>query len=71
YPLGDHKRHWIAEYRHLIISVPKLAAEQERISTILSDMNAEISALQSKLEKYRKIKAGMMQQLLTGKIRLV
>ncbi|MBN2571188.1 MAG: restriction endonuclease subunit S, partial [Ignavibacteriales bacterium] len=45
--------------------------EQMRIATILSDMDAEIQALETKLEKYRKIKLGMMQNLLTGKIRLV
>jgi type I restriction enzyme S subunit len=46
-------------------------SEQTRIATILSDMDAEIQALETKLEKYRKIKLGMMQNLLTGKIRLI
>lgn len=45
--------------------------KQEEIATILSDMDAEINALESKLEKYKKVKLGMMQNLLTGKIRLV
>lgn len=45
--------------------------EQQAIAEILSNMDAEIEALQQKLEKYRQIKQGMMQQLLTGKIRLV
>lgn len=45
--------------------------EQKRIAAILSDMDAEIAALEAKLEKYRKVKLGMMQNLLTGKIRLV
>ena len=45
--------------------------EQFAITNILSDMAAEIVALQAKLEKYKKIKIGMMQQLLTGKIRLI
>lgn len=45
--------------------------EQTRIANILSDMDAEITAFESKLEKYKKIKLGMMQNLLTGKIRLV
>ncbi len=44
---------------------------QTRIATILSDMDAEIAALESKLAKYQQIKQGMMQNLLTGKIRLV
>lgn len=45
--------------------------EQTHISTILSDMDAEIDALESTLEKTRKLKQGMMQNLLTGRIRLV
>jgi type I restriction enzyme S subunit len=45
--------------------------EQTRIATILSDMDVEIQALETKLEKYRKVKLGMMQNLLTGKIRLI
>lgn len=45
--------------------------EQESIATILSDMDAEIQALETKLEKYKMVKLGMMQNLLTGKIRLV
>ncbi len=45
--------------------------EQTAIASILSDMDAEITALEAKLEKYKKIKHGMMQNLLTGKIRLV
>ncbi|MBN2639946.1 MAG: restriction endonuclease subunit S [Bacteroidales bacterium] len=52
------------------ISFPKIERQNE-IATILSDMDDEIQALETKLEKYRKIKLGMMQNLLTGKIRLV
>lgn len=52
------------------ISIPTLP-EQTRIATILSDMDAEIGSLEAKLEKYKNIKLGMMQELLTGKIRLV
>ena len=39
--------------------------------TVLSDMDTEIESLESKLAKAREIKQGMMQELLTGKIRLV
>ena len=53
------------------IPFPPTYKEQENIATILSDMDAEITAIETKLEKYRKIKLGMMQNLLTGKIRLV
>ncbi len=46
-------------------------AEQTAIATILSDMDAEITTLEEKLVKTRQIKQGMMQELLTGRIRLV
>ncbi|MEW5815485.1 MAG: restriction endonuclease subunit S [Spirochaetota bacterium] len=45
--------------------------EQTAIAKILTDMDAEIEALEKKLAKYRRIKQGMMQELLTGKTRLV
>ena len=44
--------------------------EQRAIATVLSDMDAEIAALDHRLDKTRAIKQGMMQQLLTGSIRL-
>ena len=44
--------------------------EQRAIATVLSDMDAEIAALESRLDKTRAIKQGMMQHLLTGSIRL-
>jgi type I restriction enzyme S subunit len=71
YQVADHKRHWIGEYSKIEIKVPSTPEEQNEIATILSDMDAEIQALETKLEKYRKIKLGMMQNLLTGKIRLI
>ena len=48
-----------------------LLEEQTRIAQILSDMDAEIEALEKKLEKYKMIKHGMMQNLLTGRVRLI
>ena len=45
--------------------------EQTAIATILSEMDNEISDLEGKLEKARQVKQGMMQNLLTGKVRLV
>jgi len=44
---------------------------QNQIATILSDMESEIKALEIKLEKYKNLKLGMMQNLLTGKIRIL
>jgi type I restriction enzyme S subunit len=52
------------------IMMPKCIEEQTAIATILSDMDNELQALTQKLEKARALKQGMMQQLLTGKIRL-
>jgi type I restriction enzyme S subunit len=46
-------------------------AEQTAIAAVLSDMDAGIAALETKLAKARAIKQGMMQELLTGRIRLV
>ena len=51
------------------IPLPPLT-EQQAIATVLSDMDAEIAALEQRLDKTRAIKQGMMQQLLTGTIRL-
>ena len=45
--------------------------EQTAIATVLSDMDAEITALEVRRDKTRQIKQGMMQQLLTGRVRLV
>ncbi len=41
------------------------------VATILSDMDTEIAQLEAQLDKYRRVKEGMMQELLTGKKRLV
>ena len=51
----------------------RIGIPTQRVGTrnILSDMDAEIAALESKLAKARKLKQGMMQELLTGRIRLV
>lgn len=65
-PRGD--KAIVKSYR---INMPSDTAEQKAIASILSDADAEIKAMEEKLEKYRQVKQGMMQQLLTGKIRLV
>ena len=52
------------------LAVPPLP-EQTAIATILSDMDAELTALEAKLTKTRQLKQGMMRELLTGRIRLV
>lgn len=53
------------------IYMPQSIAEQRTIANILSKMDNEITALETKKAKYEAIKQGMMQQLLTGKIRLI
>lgn len=54
---------------NLIVSTSK--EEQSAIANVLSSMDKEIETLNTKLEKYRNLKTAMMQQLLTGKIRLM
>lgn len=54
-----------------VFLLPPAIEEQKAIAAVLSEMDADIAALEEKLAKYRQIKQGMMQQLLTGKIRLV
>jgi type I restriction enzyme S subunit len=54
----------------LTFSFPE-ANEQAAIAQVLTDMEAEIRSLNKRREKTRAIKQGMMQQLLTGKVRLV
>lgn len=53
------------------LRLPQDIREQKAIAEILVDMDSEIQALNKKIIQYRKLKTGMMQQLLTGKIRLV
>ena len=50
---------------------PTSLEEQKAIAQILSDIDKEIEQLEKKLAKYRQIKQGMMQELLTGHIRLI
>ena len=50
--------------------VPPTREEQEAIATILFDMDTDIHKLEEKLSKYQKVKQGMMEELLTGKVRL-
>ncbi len=52
------------------ILVPKIE-EQIHIASTLSDMDTEIDSLETQLAKYKEIKTGMMQELLTGKTRLI
>lgn len=66
----EHKRYWISAYSKIKILVPDID-EQRAIAKVLTDMDDEIQMLQTRLQKYINLKQGMMQQLLTGKIRLI
>lgn len=55
----------------IVIVIPSSKTEQSAIASILSTMDDEIANLETKRDKYIAIKQGMMQQLLTGKIRLI
>lgn len=55
----------------LELGIPPTLSEQTAIAEVLTDMDAEIAKLETKLAKARQIKQGMMQELLTGRIRLV
>jgi len=56
--------------RSLSVPFPK-TDEQTAIAAVLSDMDAEIAALEARRDKTRTLKQGMMQELLTGRIRLI
>jgi type I restriction enzyme S subunit len=58
------------KFEKIPIAYPTSVDEQRAIAGVLSDMDAEIAALDDKLNKARQIKQGMMQELLTGRIRL-
>jgi len=58
-------------FKNFALKLPPTVEEQTAIAGILSDMDAELSALEAKREKTRALKAGMMQELLTGRIRLL
>ena len=58
------------EYAELPILLPAIA-EQTAIATLLSDLDAELAALEARRDKTRALKQGMMQELLTGRTRLV
>lgn len=67
-PTG-YNRHY-GQLRQLRLSTPS-PDEQSAIAAILSDLDAEIAALEAKLAKARRVKQGMAQELLTGRIRVV
>ena len=63
--MSDFEKYVLSDYLYECLN-----SEQQAIAQILTDMDDEISALQKKLDKVRRIKQGMMAELLTGRIRL-
>ena len=70
---GSGKRYVISlkKFREMKVLFPQDITEQKAIAKILSDMDEEIEALKEKLEKTEAIKQGMMQELLSGRMRLI
>lgn len=70
---GSGKRYVISlsKFNNLTVYYPSNKHEQRAIATILSDMDNEIADLEARRDKYKLIKNGMMQKLLTGQIRLI
>jgi type I restriction enzyme S subunit len=61
----------IREIQAFTISLPPTLPEQVAIATLLSDLDAELSALRARREKLGLVKGGMMEVLLSGGVRLV
>ena len=62
---GEHKRRWISEYSKIKIVLPKKLEEQQKIAEILSKVDKAIVQTEAQIEKYNRIKTGLMQDLLT------
>ena len=60
-----------ADFKKFNVIISPNRQEQTAIANVLSSMDKEIETLNTKLEKYRNLKTAMMQQLLTGKVRLI
>ena len=69
---GSGQRYVISQgkFKSMTVKVPPLR-EQTAIASVLSDMDAEIAALEARCDKTRLLKQGMMQELLTGRTRLI
>jgi type I restriction enzyme S subunit len=68
---AGHRRVPLSSIQSYQVAISKNKEEQTSIASVLSDMDTELDALKQRLNKTQKIKQGMMQELLTGKTRLV
>jgi len=69
FTVGDHKRYYISEYQNVVVPVPPFS-EQEKVSKVLSDIDALISGQKKYLDAISRMKSGLMSALLTGKVRM-
>ena len=67
------RRWWlkVSKFKQMTVTYPSSKKEQRALANVLSSMDTEITNLEQKRDKYIAIKQGMMQNLLTGKIRLI
>lgn len=68
-PGSDHKRFWISEYSKMFIPLPPLS-EQKRIAEILTQIDQAIEKEEKYKQKLERLKKGLMEDLLTGKVRV-
>jgi type I restriction enzyme S subunit len=66
-----NEKSYTGKYLKEFLFATPVLTEQVAISAVISDMDTEIEKLESELFKYQNLKQGMMQVLLTGKIRLL
>ncbi len=59
------------DIKKLVVLLPPTREEQYAVASVLSDIDEELQQYEDRIQKVRQIKQGMMQQLLTGKIRLI
>ncbi|MGR7521331.1 restriction endonuclease subunit S [Klebsiella aerogenes] len=70
FKIGGHQRHWISIFSNQVIAIPEIA-EQRKIASALSCADGEIETLKQKLNHLKQEKKALMQQLLTGKRRVM
>jgi type I restriction enzyme S subunit len=70
YPVGGHQRHWISIFANLVIGLPS-PEEQQKIAAVLTNADKEVELLEQQLADLKQEKKALMQQLLTGKRRVI
>ena len=70
YPIGGHQRHWISIFANLVIGLPS-PEEQQKIAAVLTNADKEVELLEQQLADLKQEKKALMQQLLTGKRRVI